>query len=236
MHATYSAHCIWIMKHFFFKFSYFALISSLLVPYVPITCLFRGIHNLYFSLSMRKTQFHNNIHITFSCMFIISSVEKKYMLCQIALLCLLLWQYSNIHLGVTAIWELSQLCSSTSSLQHEISDDGEWRPFGSAADGPLRRSPRKQSIPVRIHVRRSARNMVAEQKQLKNDENTKEQAAATAAEISTVIEEVDTTGSITTDEGFKTEIVPGWSFALWLIGEDRLWVCFVETLRKHKTS
>jgi hypothetical protein len=56
--------------------------------------------------------------------------------------------------------------------------------------------------------------MVAEQKQLKNDENTKEQAAATAAEISTVIEEVDTTGSITTDEGFKTEIVPGWSFAL----------------------
>jgi phosphopantothenate synthetase len=95
-------------------------------------------------------------------------------------------------------------------VQHEISDDGEWRPFGTAADGPLRRSPRKQSIPVRIHVRRSARNMVTEQKQFKNDENTQEQAA----EISTVIEEVDATGSVTTDESFKTEIVPGWSFAL----------------------
>jgi len=100
-------------------------------------------------------------------------------------------------------------------VQHEISDDGEWRPFGTASDGPLRRSPRKQSIPVRIHVRRSARNMVAERKQFKKDENAQEQAAAaTVTEISTVIDEVDATGAITTDESFKTENVQGWSFAL----------------------
>lgn len=99
-------------------------------------------------------------------------------------------------------------------MQHEISDDGEWRPFGTASDGPLRRSPRKQCIPVRIHVRRSARNMVAERKQFKKDENIQEEAAATVTEITTVIEEVDATGAITTDESYKTEIVPGWSFAL----------------------
>jgi hypothetical protein len=62
--------------------------------------------------------------------------------------------------------------------------------------------------------------MVAERKQFKKDENTQEQAAATVTEISTVIEEVDATGTITADDSFKTEIVPGWLFALWWIGED----------------
>jgi hypothetical protein len=146
-------------------------------------------------------------------MLIIRSLDKKYILCKIAVLCLLLWQYINAQLDVIGICELSQLCFSTSSVQHEISDDGEWRPFGTASDGPLRRSPRKQSIPVRIHVRRSARNMVAERKQIKKDD-AQEQAAATVTEITTVIEEVDATGAITTDESCKTDIVPGWSFAL----------------------
>lgn len=104
-------------------------------------------------------------------------------------------------------------------MQHEVSDDGEWRPFGTAADAPLRRSPRKQSIPVRIHVRRSARNMVAERRQLKKDENTKGQVPASVTETSTVVEEVDAAGVIATDESLKTEVVPGWSFVLCLIGE-----------------
>lgn len=104
-------------------------------------------------------------------------------------------------------------------MQHEVSDDGEWRPFGTAADAPLRRSPRKQSIPVRIHVRRSARNMVAERRQLKKDENTKGQAPATVTENSTAVEEVDAAGIITTDESLKAEVVPGWSFVLCLVGE-----------------
>jgi len=57
--------------------------------------------------------------------------------------------------------------------------------------------------------------MVAERKQFKKDENAQEQAAAaTVTEISTVIDEVDATGAITTDESFKTENVQGWSFAL----------------------
>lgn len=117
------------------------------------------------------------------------------------------------------IRDLSHLCCSTSSVQHEISDDGEWRPSGTAADGPLRRSPRKQNIPVRIHVRRSARNMVTERKQFKKDENSKGQALITVTDSSIVIEEVDAAGIITTDEHLKTEVVPGWSFALCLIGE-----------------
>jgi phosphopantothenate synthetase len=104
-------------------------------------------------------------------------------------------------------------------VQHEISDDGEWRPSGTATDGPLRRSPRKQSIPVRIHVRRSARNMVAERRQFKKDENSKRQALATVTDSSSVIEEVDATGIVTSDEHLKTELVPGWSFTLFLIGE-----------------
>jgi hypothetical protein len=83
-----------------------------------------------------------------------------------------------------------------------------------AADAPLRRSPRKQSIPVQIHVRRSARNMVAERRQLKKDENTRGQAPATVTEISTVVQEVDAAGIIATDESLKTEVVPGWSFVL----------------------
>lgn len=104
-------------------------------------------------------------------------------------------------------------------MQHEISDDGEWRPAGTTADGPLRRSPRKQSIPVRIHVRRSARNMVTERKQFKKDENSKGQALATVTVSSTVVEEVDAAGIITMDEHLKTEVLPGWLFALCLIGE-----------------
>jgi len=56
--------------------------------------------------------------------------------------------------------------------------------------------------------------MVAERKQFKKDENAQEQAAAAVTEISTVIDEVDAAGAITTDESFKTEIVQGWSFAL----------------------
>jgi hypothetical protein len=102
-------------------------------------------------------------------------------------------------------------------VQHEVSDDGEWRPFGMAADAPLRRSPRKQSIPLRIHVRRSARNMVAERRQLKKDENTKGQTPSTVTEIITVAEEVDTAGIVATDASLKTEVVPGWSFVLCLV-------------------
>ncbi|KAK7789664.1 hypothetical protein R5R35_003072 [Gryllus longicercus] len=49
---------------------------------------------------------------------------------------------------------------STSSVQQEISDDGEWRPAGTHSEGPLRRSPRKQTLPLKIHVRRSARNVL----------------------------------------------------------------------------
>jgi len=105
-------------------------------------------------------------------------------------------------------------------VQHEISDDGEWRPAGMAVDGPLRRSPRKQSIPVQIHVRRSARNLVAEHKQFKKDENTKGQASATVINSTTVVEEVDAPSVVATDESLKTETVPGWSFALCLIGEE----------------
>lgn len=49
---------------------------------------------------------------------------------------------------------------SSSSLPQEVSDDGEWRPAGSHSEGPLRRSPRKQTIPLKIHVRRSARHVL----------------------------------------------------------------------------
>lgn len=104
-------------------------------------------------------------------------------------------------------------------MQHEVSDDGEWRPFGMAADTPLRRSPRKQSIPLQIHVRRSARNMAGERKQLKKDENTKGRAPSTVTEISTVAEEVDAAGNIAADASIKTEGVPGLSFVLCLVRE-----------------
>ena len=50
-----------------------------------------------------KTQFHNSIHVTFSCMLIIRSLEKKCILSKVAVLCLLLWQYSNAELDVIGI-------------------------------------------------------------------------------------------------------------------------------------
>ncbi|PSN33065.1 hypothetical protein C0J52_14152 [Blattella germanica] len=68
---------------------------------------------------------------------------------------------------------------STSSVQQEISDDGEWQPSGPSTDCPLRRSPRKQTIPVQINVRRSARNMLTE---IKKDEKKKEDISATVTE------------------------------------------------------
>jgi hypothetical protein len=61
--------------------------------------------------------------------------------------------------------------------------------------------------------------MVAERRQHKKDENTKGQAPATVTEISTVVQEVDAAGIIAADESLKTEVVPGWSFVLCLIGE-----------------
>jgi hypothetical protein len=61
--------------------------------------------------------------------------------------------------------------------------------------------------------------MVAERRQLKKDENTKEQVPATVTETSTVVEEVDAAGIIATDESLKTETVPGWSFVLCFVGE-----------------
>ncbi|XP_069677916.1 uncharacterized protein [Periplaneta americana] len=96
---------------------------------------------------------------------------------------------------------------STSSVQQEISDDGEWRPSGTSADGPLRRSPRKQTIPVRIHVRRSARNMATESKPYKKEEEEekKEETADTVTECSEVTE---TPTAVTKDEIVKTEDVP----------------------------
>jgi hypothetical protein len=61
--------------------------------------------------------------------------------------------------------------------------------------------------------------MVAERRQLKKDENTKGQTPATVTETSTVVEKVDAAGIIATDESLKTDVVPGWSFVLCLIGE-----------------
>ncbi|XP_063238994.1 uncharacterized protein LOC134540265 [Bacillus rossius redtenbacheri] len=42
-----------------------------------------------------------------------------------------------------------------------LSDDGDWKPAALPPDGPLRRSPRTQAPPIKLHVRRSSRNVPA---------------------------------------------------------------------------
>ncbi|XP_068083662.1 uncharacterized protein [Anabrus simplex] len=82
---------------------------------------------------------------------------------------------------------------STSSLPPEISDDGDWQPTGSLSECPLRRSPRKQTIPLKIHVRRSARNVLSDNsphKEKKEKKETNETPEDCASESSVVISEV----------------------------------------------
>nr|CAD7598620.1 unnamed protein product [Timema genevievae] len=51
---------------------------------------------------------------------------------------------------------------STSSAQPDIADDCEWKPAASHLEGALRRSPRTQTFPLKLHVRRSTRNIGTE--------------------------------------------------------------------------